>query len=185
MRKLFTIASFCVALGIATPCRAALIDIGSISLIDFGLGAEIRIENTTTGLTFGDRLVEDAFTDLVLTVGGVEYAFARVDDFADFYPAGGASFIFEPLLAGMGVSFLNFDPFVTTIDATVAFSFGGQVVQGGGPLVLFDTPISLFADIDESPASVPEPGTLLLLGAGLSIGAGRMALRPRRRDPAQ
>lgn len=181
MRRLFTIATFCCALGIASPSQAAIIDIGTISLIDFGFGAEIRIENTTFGLTFQDRLIEDAFTNLVLTVGGFDYAYARVDDFPDFYPADPA-LTFEPLLAGTGVSFLGFDPFVTAIEATLAFSYGGQLVQGGGSLALFDTPISLFANIDEAPAPVPEPGTLLLLGIGL--GAGRLALwRRGRRQP--
>jgi hypothetical protein len=185
MRHLFTVVTFCCALGIASPCKAAPIEIGSIFLFDFGVGAgaQLLVENTSGGVVFDNRPIEEAFTNILLTVSGVEYAYGRIGDVPDFYPTTQEGLpdglTLEALLPGSGVSFLTFDPTIFMLEATVAFSFGAHQVTGGGPLMLFES-IPLFVDIPEA-APVPEPGTLLLLSGGLALAVGRRAFR--RHDP--
>lgn len=181
MRKLVTFVVLCVALGSASPSRAGTIDIGNISLVDFGFGAEVRIENTTFGTA-----VEDAFTDLLLTVDFVEYGFGRINavDPPDFHDPLLAGFVFESVLAGMGVSLFHPDPFSAFAEATVTFSFGGQLVRGGGTLVLFEQPISLVVTTeDEGTTPVPEPGgTLTLFGMSVLALAGGAGVRRSKRS---
>jgi hypothetical protein len=179
MRKLFTIATFCAVLGFATPCRAALIDIGSISLVDFGNGAEIVLQNLSAGLLFEGAPIEDAFTNIVLSVAGQDYVWGRTDGLPDFYSPALEGLVREQISPTADARFLTFDPSLFLVEATVAFSFGGRLVEGGGALAMFDTPTSLFVDIPDGAAPVPEPGTLLLLSAGLTLGAGRHIRRRR------
>src|SRR5687767_9351005 len=151
MRKLFTIATFCAVLGFATPCRAALIDIGNISLVDFGNGAEIVLQNLSGGLLFEGELIEDAFTDIVLNVAGQEYVWGRTDGLPEFLSPSLEGLVREHLLPSAAGSFFTFDPSIFLLEATVALSFGGRQVEGGGSLALFDTPISLFVEVPDAP----------------------------------
>ena len=179
MRHLFTVVTFCCALGIASPCKAALIDIGNISLVDFGNGAEIVLQNLSGGLLFEGQPIEDAFTNIVLTVAGQEYVWGRTDGLPEFFSPSLDGLVRDHLLPTASASFFTFDPTIFLLEANVALSFGGRLVEAGGSLALFDTPISLFVDIPDAPAPVPEPGTLLLLSAGLTFAAGRQVRRRR------
>ena len=185
MRHLFTVVTFCCALGIASPCQAALIEIGTITLFELApdLGVQVIIENTSGGEMFENRPIEDAFTNIVLTVAGLDYSYGSFDigDVPDFYlssqgvtPHSG--------LAGAAVSFVSFEPALFPLDATVTFSFGIYQGTGGGALGNFES-MGLFVDIPEA-APVPEPGTLLLLSGGLALAAGRRAFR-RQNPPAR
>jgi hypothetical protein len=180
------VACAALLISLGTPATARATQIGDlVFLFDDFFGATLTVNNSTTGA------LTDLFTSVEITLVDADdqeehsYGYDESLAFVAGVPA-----VFAHVAAGGFALFdfgaLSLDP-EDYLGAYVTVAYGGDFVsscEGSDPSCL----VSLAAEdsgnfMPLNYTAVPEPGTMLLVGAGCAvIGLGRRTLRARRGD---
>jgi hypothetical protein len=158
----------------------------SVSVTQVGNTVTVTVTNLSNGLLNGIGLAGPGWATLAPAPAG--WTFSTSGSWSAFNIAGSANGSGSGI-ANQGHLAFQFTLWGSTLDySTLAFSFAGEVFEPGGEEVGTGSGEEGFpegglnpdgSEIPMDATSVPEPGTLLMLGTGL---AGVVAVRRRRRE---